>query len=101
MVFPRWRVVIFVNGCFWHRHGCKRTTVPKTHTKFWEEKFGQNIARDIRNYASLQSAGWHVVILWTCEFRDVDEARALIIARFPSDAHRAARLLSLGITQGT
>ena len=66
--FPGRRKVIFVHGCFWHRHvGCRRTTTPKTRTTFWEEKFKQNVARDRRNIAALEEQGWNTLTVWGCE----------------------------------
>ncbi|WP_175839179.1 very short patch repair endonuclease [Burkholderia anthina] len=74
IVLPRWKTVIFVHGCFWHRHsGCKLTTTPKTHTSFWLEKFNANIKRDIANKLALEQAGWKVLIIWECETRDPEK----------------------------
>lgn len=69
IVFRRFNAVIFVNGCFWHSHGCYRSTVPKTESAFWIEKFRANRARDKRNYNDLSSAGWRVLIVWECSLR--------------------------------
>ncbi|MXX86192.1 MAG: DNA mismatch endonuclease Vsr [Acidobacteria bacterium] len=71
MTFPRLRKVIFVHGCFWHRHpGCRRTTTPKTRTAYWQAKFQRNMERDRRNVASLQALGWDVLVVWECETLD-------------------------------
>ena len=67
LVFPKYKSVIFVHGCFWHRHGCKRTTTPSTRRKFWEAKFATNTERDKRNIQDLQNIGWNVLIVWECE----------------------------------
>lgn len=68
IVLPRYRTVIFVHGCFWHRHqGCKVATIPKSNTKFWVEKFDRNAARDTRTKALLEFQGWRVVVVWECE----------------------------------
>jgi DNA mismatch endonuclease (patch repair protein) len=73
LVFPSRRKVIFVHGCFWHRHkGCKRASVPQARQKFWLEKFASNVARDKRNIAALIEAGWDVLVLWECRLRDKD-----------------------------
>jgi DNA mismatch endonuclease (patch repair protein) len=70
IVLPRFRTVIFVHGCFWHRHlGCKMTTVPKTRPDFWSEKFAANMARDERKAAQLKGLGWTVRTIWECETR--------------------------------
>lgn len=68
IVLPRYRLVIFVHGCFWHRHeGCRRATCPKSNEAFWADKFVANVARDRRNEAALVSVGWRVVTIWECE----------------------------------
>lgn len=70
LVFPKYKTVIFINGCFWHRHGCKYTTNPKTRKEFWEIKFKQNIERDKKNISELKKAGWRVLVIWECEIKD-------------------------------
>ena len=68
MIFPKFRICIFVHGCFWHRHeGCPRSTMPKTNTLFWQEKFHRNKNRDIENVIRLIDLGWRVEIVWECE----------------------------------
>jgi DNA mismatch endonuclease (patch repair protein) len=69
LVFPRFKAVLFVHGCFWHRHGCKYTYSPKSNTAFWNKKFSQNVERDKACINDLQSRGWRVGIIWECEFR--------------------------------
>jgi DNA mismatch endonuclease (patch repair protein) len=67
IVLPRWHTVIFVHGCFWHRHeGCPRTTTPATRRDFWETKFAHNVARDRRQQRALRAAGWRVLVVWEC-----------------------------------
>lgn len=66
LVFPRLGKVIFVHGCFWHRHRCKRATTPATRKEFWLEKFEQNIARDRRNNRRLRQDAWDVLVVWEC-----------------------------------
>lgn len=79
LVLPKWRTVVFVNGCFWHRHpGCRRTTIPKSNVEFWVEKFRANQARDERNYAMLAELGWRVVVLWQCQVGSLDSATEAI-----------------------
>ncbi len=71
IVLPKYRTVIFVHGCFWHRHpGCPRTTTPKTNVEFWGKKFAENVARDERNRQALVELGWNVVVIWECEIKD-------------------------------
>ena len=70
IVFPARRKVIFVHGCFWHRHvGCKRTTTPKSRTDYWSAKFARNVERARRNLAELERKGWEALVLWECETR--------------------------------
>lgn len=71
IVFRNLRKVIFVHGCFWHRHeGCSRTTTPKTRTSFWENKFNQNVVRDRVNLNNLLGLGWDALVVWECETKD-------------------------------
>ena len=71
LVFPRLHKVVFVHGCFWHRHeGCRRTTTPTTRAAYWQEKFEQNVRRDRRNIAMLETLGWKVLVVWECETFD-------------------------------
>lgn len=73
IVLPRLRSVIFVHGCFWHRHpGCRYATTPKTRAEFWQKKFEENVERDRRNIAALREAGWRVLCVWECETRDLE-----------------------------
>ncbi|QAS80995.1 DNA mismatch endonuclease Vsr (plasmid) [Rhizobium acidisoli] len=71
VVFPRRKKVVFVHGCFWHRHaGCKHATTPRTRADFWQEKFRRNKERDALAESKLEAMGWSVVIVWGCETRD-------------------------------
>ena len=68
LVLPRHRAVVFVHGCFWHRHGnCKVASTPKSNTEFWKEKFDRNVARDARVARELENLGWRVFVVWECE----------------------------------
>lgn len=70
IVLPRWKAVIFVHGCFWHRHeGCRYATVPATRPQFWNEKFAANVSRDQRNLDGLASAGWRTRVVWECDLK--------------------------------
>jgi len=66
LVFHRYDAVVFVHGCYWHSHGCYRSTVPKTRRDFWTEKFTANRRRDERNVEALRERGWRVLIVWEC-----------------------------------
>lgn len=71
IVFTTRRKVIFVHGCFWHRHpGCKFAYKPKTRLDFWSNKFQQNVQRDTRATAALTASGWSVLVVWECETSD-------------------------------
>ena len=69
IVLPSRRLALFVHGCFWHRHGCRATTTPKTRTEFWTEKFIANQARDRRNEALLLQGGWSPFTVWECDVK--------------------------------
>jgi len=76
IVLEKHRTVIFVHGCFWHRHkGCPDATTPKTRTTFWEKKFKDNTGRDKSVVKDLCNAGWKVIIVWECETKRPDELR--------------------------
>ena len=86
IVLPRFRTVIQVHGCFWHRHrGCKIATTPKSNTAFWQAKFDANVARDRRNAAHLRRLGWSVITVWECQLRDQERV-----------GRRLARILEAG-----
>lgn len=71
LVFASRRKVVFVNGCFWHRHrDCALARLPKSRTEFWTEKLERNRERDERNVAALRQQGWEVLTVWECEVRD-------------------------------
>ena len=71
LVFPRYRAVVFVHGCFWHRHdGCRFAYNPRSRVRFWTDKFRQNVARDHRTEVALRSLRWRVLVIWECETRD-------------------------------
>ena len=73
IVLPKYKTVIFVHGCFWHRHkNCKYASTPKTRQEFWEAKFRENINRDKLNQDNLSSNGWKIIIVWECEIKDKD-----------------------------
>jgi DNA mismatch endonuclease (patch repair protein) len=67
IVLPKYKAVIFVHGCFWHRHkGCKGATTPKTRTEWWQEKFDRNVANDKKNTRALRKQDWQVLTTWEC-----------------------------------
>ena len=82
LVFPKYKTVIFVHGCFWHGHNCKRgKRVPKSNTQYWKEKIARNKKRDAKNAAALRKLSWQVITLWECELKDANAAAQLAAAR--------------------
>ncbi|MFC0679809.1 very short patch repair endonuclease [Lysobacter korlensis] len=69
VVLPKFRTVVFVHGCFWHRHCCHLFRLPKTRTDFWEAKIAANQARDARKEAELRALGWNIETIWECQLR--------------------------------
>lgn len=69
LVFSRYRLALFVHGCFWHRHGCKRTTTPATNTEFWTEKFRRTLQRDKATSRELEKIGWTTLVIWECQIK--------------------------------
>ena len=68
IVLPKYKTVIFVHGCFWHRHpGCKRATTPATNVEYWEKKFNRNVENDENHRSELERMGYQVLTLWECE----------------------------------
>lgn len=75
LTFPRFKTVILVHGCFWHRHqGCNIASTPKSNTAFWTGKFDANVIRDKRVKSELSAMGWRVLIVWECELASVKKA---------------------------
>lgn len=68
LVFPKYRIALFVHGCFWHQHrGCSRCTMPKSNEAYWRQKFAENRARDTRAIRKLRRLGWKCCVVWECE----------------------------------
>ena len=79
IVLPKYKTIIFVNGCFWHGHGgCKYSHLPKTNEFFWEQKIRRNKARDIANDYVLQTEGWKVIHIWECEIKKVKDRENIL-----------------------
>ena len=73
LVFPSRRKIIFVHGCFWHRHpGCKYAYSPKSRTAFWKQKFDRNVERDNKALDQLSEMGWDTLVVWECELKDIE-----------------------------
>lgn len=79
LVFQGRRAVIFIHGCFWHRHsGCRLARIPKSNVEFWSNKLEKNRLRDARNIASLEALGWRVLVIWECEIKNDDRMKNTI-----------------------
>ena len=71
IVLKKYKTVIYVNGCFWHRHpNCKYASTPKTRTSFWSQKFQSNVERDNKNYIKIKNLGWKYIVVWECELKN-------------------------------
>lgn len=80
IVMSKQRTVIFVHGCFWHRHqGCKYAYTPKTRQDFWENKFSQNVIRAEKVEKELSALGWKVIIIWECEIADMESLKEKLL----------------------
>jgi DNA mismatch endonuclease (patch repair protein) len=80
IVLPRHRAVVFVHGCFWHRHpGCPRAFTPSSNVEFWQKKLAANPPRDAANEKALRETGWRVVVVWECETKDAETLRARLL----------------------
>lgn len=72
IVMAKYNTAIFVHGCFWHKHeNCNESTIPKTRTRFWEDKLNRNVDRDKKAIDSLKRIGWNVIVIWECETNDL------------------------------
>ena len=81
LVFPSRRKVVFVNGCFWHKHpGCPRVRIPATNRDYWLAKLERNRARDKRNIVLLRESGWMAMAVWECELRDLPATTDRLVA---------------------
>ena len=78
--FPGRKKAVFVHGCFWHRHGCRRTTTPGTRTSYWTQKFDRNVVRDRRNLTDLDELGWKTLVVWECEVADLASLTERLVA---------------------
>ena len=71
IVLTKYNTVVFVNGCYWHRHkDCRYASLPKSNVSFWKKKFSENVQRDADNHKMLESDGWRVLIVWECEVKN-------------------------------
>lgn len=83
IVLPKYKTIIFVHGCFWHRHpGCKYSYTPKSRLEFWIPKFNKNIASDKKAVDALEKLGWKVIVFWECELADTENLEKRISVLF-------------------
>ena len=81
LVFAKYRLAVFVNGCFWHQHpSCSNSHIPKSNVSFWKRKFKRTVARDAKNYIALRALGWNVLVIWECHTRDEHTIRRALEA---------------------
>lgn len=93
IVLPKHCTVIFVHGCFWHRHpGCRYASTPKTRQDYWLPKFAANVERDARKASQLKELGWRVVVVWECETRNREALEARLRQEFELPDPAAAPL---------
>ena len=90
LVFPQYRVTLFVHGCFWHGHTCRAGRRPSTHTDFWSQKLADNVRRDRRKVTELRRLGWSVFTVWECKLKHAPDAVRSVerIARAITDVTR-------------
>ena len=82
IVLPKYKTVIFVHGCFWHRHkGCSNATMPSTNQELWKKKFQQNVERDKREQAELKKLGWKVIVVWECKAEKMTDLEKFMISQ--------------------
>lgn len=70
IVLPKYKTIIFVNGCFWHMHNCSKFVWPKSNIEYWYSKIHRNVERDNDSYSKLKAMGWNVIVIWECEIND-------------------------------
>jgi len=87
-VLPRYKVAIFVHGCFWHRHArCKLASTPRSNQDYWLPKFERNVKRDRENQRALRTLGWRVIVIWECELKEVEKVAASLVNALPRELH--------------
>ena len=86
LVLTKYHTLIFVHGCFWHKHNCGRFVWPASNTEYWTQKINRNLERDKENYKKLTETGWKVLAVWECELKkDVREARLMRLIKDIND----------------
>lgn len=72
IVLPRYKTVIFINGCFWHKHDCPRFVWPSSNEDYWRPKISRNVERDRQVQSQLREQGWHVIVVWECQLKKIE-----------------------------
>lgn len=82
IVLPKYKTIIFVNGCFWHKHNCKRFVWPSSNEEYWKKKILRNVERDEINIKELKELGWKVLVVWECELKKatIDERLKMLVS---------------------
>lgn len=88
IVLPKYKTVVFIHGCFWHGHNCKRGAKPSSNKDFWNEKLEKNVERDKKHVRSLEAIGWRCIVVWECETKNADllEVKLKNGLEWPEDA---------------
>jgi DNA mismatch endonuclease (patch repair protein) len=87
LVFPKWKTVVFVNGCFWHQHpNCRKATIPKSNRVFWDAKLRRNIQRDREVRDKLIALGWSSATIWECEIKDLTGLKSILSGVFAKNS---------------
>lgn len=90
IVLRRHNTVVLVHGCFWHRHGCTRSSTPQQNGSYWAAKFDANKRRDRRNKNALVRLGWRVVVIWECELKEPQRLEKRLARLFPADTAQSS-----------
>ena len=85
LVLSKYRLAVFVHGCFWHQHGCKKSKRPASNRKFWDSKFDANVSRDVRNRTRLEDRGWTVTTIWECKLESDTESLLTLLRELRSN----------------
>lgn len=78
IVMPARRLILFVHGCYWHGHGCRKGRLSKSNVAYWGPKIEENRARDARNVAALETLGWDVRVIWQCELKEAADVESYL-----------------------